>query len=476
MSQANILVLDLCSAGDLGNEFCEIFSYVPLASAPLRHDLVLVREAGDFSSLTGQASSGLLTSNRNDVVLLLVPHNSLGQARLLVQTLSRSPDAPPLIVVTEAGEPGELFVLLESGAADFITPPFKACDILPRLWRLIDQRHPCNTLLRSLKEKLGLTQLVGESPAFRDAVRKIPRLAQCDAGVLIAGETGTGKEMCARAIHYLSPRAAHSFVAVNCGAIPTELIENELFGHERGAFTGANRAQPGLIREADGGSLFLDEIDSLLPAAQVKLLRLLQEGEYRALGSSKSIKANVRIIAATNADVGEALKTGKLRLDLFYRLNVLPLALPPLRDRREDIPRLARYFLARHVAAFHSTVTGFTDAALERLACRAWPGNIRELENLVVRAAVLAEHELIGVDDLGESEAIAPPRAPSLREAKAKFERDFIEDLLRTHHGNITTAARAAHKDRRSFWELIRKHKIDAGLFKSQTQPRVAGR
>lgn len=323
--------------------------------------------------------------------------------------------------------------------------------------------------LDTLKEKVGLQRLIGESRVFRDVVGKIPRLARCNACVLIAGETGTGKEMCARAIHYLSPRAHQPFVPVNCGAIPGELIENELFGHERGAYTDATRTQPGLIREADGGSLFLDEIDSLPLVAQVKLLRFLQEKEYRPLGSSKSVVADVRIIAATNANLNDSLKAGRLRQDLFYRLNVIALTLPPLRDRREDIPSLARHFLRKYAAEFDSPATNFSDRSLQLLLAYDWPGNVRELENLIARSVAMTDRELIEPDDLelpNQNATPAPAQAPSLREAKAQFERNYIENLLLLHDGNITRAAVTARKDRRAFWELMRKHKIDACRFR----------
>src|SRR5215813_6052247 len=197
--------------------------------------------------------------------------------------------------------------------------------------RLQKQVSESETVTQTLKEKLGLRQLIGESPAFLAEIRKIPAVARCEVSVLISGETGTGKEVCARAIHYLSPRAPHPFVPINCGAIPAELVENELFGHERGAFTDAATSQSGLIHEAEGGTLFLDEVDSLPALAQVKLLRFLQEKEYRRLGSTRTYQANVRVIAATNSDLEEAVRTGKLRRDLYYRLNILQLTLPPLR-------------------------------------------------------------------------------------------------------------------------------------------------
>jgi DNA-binding NtrC family response regulator len=254
--------------------------------------------------------------------------------------------------------------------------------------------------VQALKEKLGLQQLIGESPGFLTEMRKIPAMARCEATVFVLGETGTGKELCARAIHYLSARAHKPFLPVNCGAIPTELVENELFGHERAAFIDATTTSYGVIHEADGGTLFLDEIDSLPLLAQVKLLRFLQEREYRPLGSAKTRKAQVRIIAATNADVETAVREGKLRQDLYYRLNILPLVLLPLRQRQEDISLLARHFLHKYAAEFDKPVMNFSPDALQLFGLYDWPGNVRELEHIVERAVALTEQSILGQADL----------------------------------------------------------------------------
>jgi two-component system, NtrC family, response regulator GlrR len=341
-----------------------------------------------------------------------------------------------------------------------------------RVLRLQRQVPESERVTQALNERLGLRQLIGESPTFLAEIRKIPTVARCDVSVLILGETGTGKEVCARAIHYLSPRAHAPFVPVNCGAIPTELVENELFGHERGAFTDASTSQCGLIHEAEGGTLFLDEVDSLPALAQVKLLRFLQEKEYRRLGSTKTYRADVRIIAATNSDLEEAIRTGKLRRDLYYRLNVLLLTLPPLRERREDIPLLARHFLARYAAEFKKQVIDFSADVMPALMFYHWPGNVRELEHIVERAIALSEQAVISSTDIALPHVGTPAPQDSLQEAKAKvvaqFEKTYIKDLLLAHQGNITHAARAARKNRRAFWQLMHKYGIDPSSLKSR--------
>jgi two-component system response regulator GlrR len=336
--------------------------------------------------------------------------------------------------------------------------------------RTINQVRQEQQTSQALTEKLGMQQLIGQSEAFVAETRKIPLIARSDISVLISGETGTGKEMVGRAIHYLSPRAGKPFVPVNCGAIPVELLENELFGHERGAFTGASGARDGLIQEAEQGTLFLDEVDCLPPLAQVKLLRFLQSKEFRPLGSTKVITGNVRIVAASNANLEQAVAAGTLRRDLYYRLNVVPIVLPPLRERSSDILLLARHFLAEYAAKLNSPAEDFSPEAERRLMLYGWPGNVRELEHVIERVVVLCTEKIIQNDHIalpGQDNEIGQL---SFNEMKARvvsqFETNYLQSLLVAYKGNISQAAQAARKERRTFWELIRKHKIDVQKFK----------
>lgn len=319
-----------------------------------------------------------------------------------------------------------------------------------------------NTSIQLLKEKLGLKQLIGESPNFVEQLQKIPKIAACDVSVLITGETGTGKELVARAIHYLSPRSSQPFVPVNCGAIPMELVENELFGHEQGAFTGAVSSRQGVVHEADGGTLFLDEVDCLPALAQVKLLRFLQEGEYRSLGSQKIQTANVRIIAATNLDLGNVLENKTVRHDLYFRLNVIEIKLPPLRERKADISSLSIHFLDKYASKFRKQITGISPDTMQALLMYNWPGNIRELENAIERAVVLSEGLVI------EPDAILLPKLEphtSFRELKncvvSQFERSFVANLLEVYKGNLSEASKAAGTSRRTLERLKQKHLIE---------------
>jgi transcriptional regulator with PAS, ATPase and Fis domain len=288
--------------------------------------------------------------------------------------------------------------------------------------------------------------------------------------VLISGETGTGKELFARAIHYLSPRAPRPFVPASCGAIPLELIENELFGHIREAFTGARSSQPGLIHEADGGTLFLDEIDSLPLPAQTKFLRFLQEKEYKQLGSTKVSHADVRVVAATNIDLEKAVREGTFRQDLYYRLNIIPLPLPPLRERRLDIPLLARHFLEKYAHEFKKPVKDLSSDAIQSLLDYEWPGNVRELENVIERGIIFSRESIIQSTDIILPYLKPSPKPSSFKAEKARrveqFEKEYIQNLLMTHRGNISRAAESAQKNRRAFWQLIQKHKIDVEQFK----------
>jgi two-component system response regulator GlrR len=462
MKPAKILLLDLNSSSDSGGVLRGI---IESHTGPC--GVEFAREAFAAAPNVGQLLAAV-TLAQPDLILVVPSAASRDCARQFLQSAGGERLPAPVVV---ADEPRETAEWLRLGAADFLSLPPAAGDVLPRVGRLLEQAAQRERRARALQEKIGTRLLVGESESFLKEVNKIPLLAKCNASILVSGETGTGKEVCARAIHYLGRWASKPFVPVNCGAIPADLVENELFGHERGAFTGAKSTQVGLIQEADGGTLFLDEVDCLPLLSQVKLLRFLQEKEYRPLGSTKTCRADVRVIAAMNADPEEAIRAGNLRRDLYYRLNVIPLALPPLRERRDDIPLLARHFLAKYAAEFDKQVTDFSPEALRLLVSYDWPGNVRELEHVVVRAIVLAAGGVIGDDDIALApRASASAAEESFKRAKnrvvAEFEKSYVERALLLNHGNISKAARAAQKSRRAFWELIRKHHIDVNGLK----------
>jgi len=357
---------------------------------------------------------------------------------------------------------------LVTGYDEFLVSPLADAEIRVRVRRLLEgrQSHAPSPLNQRVDQACALMQIVGEAAGMLKLKRKIPRAARFDSNVLLTGETGTGKERCAHALHYLSRRAGKPFVPLNCGAIPAELFESELFGHERGAFTGAHAARPGLIAEAENGTLFLDEIESLSLAIQVKLLRFLQDQNYYPVGSAKPRKADVRIVAASNVDLPARTREGQFRDDLFYRLAAITLALPPLRERVQDIPLLAHHFLKLHDARHGTGNRSFSPRALSALCAWPWPGNVRELENTVLQALVFSDGAVIDAEDLpirpcGDSE-IADVRSFQRSKADAieRFERGYVSELLDMHGGNVTRAARAANKERRAFGRLVRKYEI----------------
>jgi DNA-binding NtrC family response regulator len=357
---------------------------------------------------------------------------------------------------------------------DFLLCPVQPLDLALRVRRLLQRFEPVRRSAPAPAERsrAGLEALVGESGAIVRVLERIPRLAGADAPVLISGETGTGKELVARAIHYRSERQAKPFVPLNCGAMPENLVENELFGHVKGAFTDASSSEAGLLAEAEGGTLFLDEVDSLGPAAQVKLLRLLQNWEYRPLGSSKVRKADVRILAATNSDLSRLVAAHRFREDLYYRLNVLGLHLPPLRERTGDIPLLANRFLDRFARRYTTVARRFAPAALRRLGEHDWPGNVRELESVIQRAVLLADHPDLRAEDLeisGSSRGAEARPAEGLREIRANAvqsaERACLVTALAAFHGNVSQAARSVGKERRTFQRMMRKYAIERESF-----------
>lgn len=333
-----------------------------------------------------------------------------------------------------------------------------------------------NSALEAWKDEKDFN-IIGSSPRFAEVLRRIKVFAACDAPVLIEGETGTGKEVIARAIHYYSLRHAEGFIPVNCGALPDNLVENELFGHEKGAYTDAKNNYRGVVAQANHGTLFLDEIESLTVKAQVTLLRFLQEREYRPLGSLKPLQADVRILAASNESVDKLVRNGVLRQDLLYRLNILSVKLPPLRDRQEDLIPLAEFFLRRLRAQYQKKTKYFSGQLINWIRTYAWPGNVRELENLLHRAFLVSQQDEIQLADLADAEPLYDENVIdeevlceiSFNAAKSKaidqFEKQYLCRLMEKSNGNVTLAAKTANKERRALGRLLKKHGIDKTRF-----------
>lgn len=333
---------------------------------------------------------------------------------------------------------------------------------------------------QSLRKKLGLNRILGCNEVIARLRQQIENISSCDVSVLITGESGTGKELAARAIHYLSGRSHQPFVPVNCGAIPENLFENELFGHRKGAFTDASFHQDGLVKEAEGGTLFLDEVGVIPPHLQVKLLRLLQDKEYKLLGDSATRVADIRIIAATNEDLPELVKKGIFREDFYYRLNIVSLHIPPLRKRKEDIPVLVDYFIKKYSQEYNKSVTGASPEAVELLMTNHWHGNVRELENKIQQAVVMSTGGIILPRDLLFFQESAEPEPKFQTDnnniyketfAKAKkrmvhsFEREYLTRLLAQFNGDMVQAAARAGKSRTALWNLMAKHQLHPSQF-----------
>jgi two-component system response regulator HydG len=405
----------------------------------------------------GRAALERLQSGGIDLILTDLKMPGLSGIELLHAAKAISPDVD-VILLTAFGTIEEAVKAMKDGAYDFLTKPVQRAQ-LQRVIRQALERRDLIQQNRALQQRLDalLRQgaVIGASPAFRRMITLVEQVADSSATVLVQGESGTGKELVARAIHERSARRHGPFVAVNCAALPETLLESELFGYERGAFTGAAGRKEGRFELADGGTLFLDEVADLSAVTQPKILRVLQEGEFERLGGTKSIRVDVRIVAATNRDLGQMVRDQRFRGDLYYRLNVITVNVPPLRERREDIRLLAEHFLRLYAAKNNRRLEGFTDEALRRLEGYSWPGNVRELENVLERGVVLARATLLDLPDLPEEVAGATPLPEGVMTVRlgtplAEVEQRLLEATLRATKGNKTLTARLLGIDPRT--------------------------
>jgi two-component system, NtrC family, response regulator GlrR len=452
-----IFVLDSDPACGDGKTICSILKSSLDSAAEIKYKSCIGLEHSDVARCVDEAVSKLSPS----LFFLILSPFLLTEHKPLAQMVGKI--KAPLIVVIKESKPDEIRELHKLGVTEYLIPPLDATNILPRVWRLLNRASKQKQTPASEDEPY-LSAMIGESPTFVEETSKIPFIAKSESFVLIIGETGTGKELFARAIHDLSARAGNPYIPINCGAIPIELVENELFGHERGAFTGAGSSLSGLVEAADSGTLFLDEVNSLPMPAQAKLLRFLEEKEYRPLGSSRTVKADVRVISAANVDIEEEVNEGRMRLDLYHRLNVINIKLPPLRDRREDIPLLASHFLRKHSAGSDGVAKEFTEEAMNVLMLYEWPGNVRELEHVIERVIVMCKQECISGIEISHAIGNLPIR--SFRDVMSDFEQDYIRGVLRFCGGNLTQAARVARMDKSNLRRLIKKYRIDLHSFR----------
>jgi two-component system response regulator AtoC len=428
----------------------------------------------------GARALALAATRPYDVVVTDIRMPGADGFEVLGAVKARAPSTE-VVLMTGYATVADAVRAMKHGAFDYLEKPFDPDAALAVVRRAAEHKRIADAarLERPDEAAEGFHNLVGRSPRMREAFELLERAAGTDLTVLVLGETGTGKELAARAIHYHSARRERRFVPVNCGALPGDLVESELFGHAKGAFTGAAAAKPGLFEEAEGGTIFLDEVGELPLPAQVKLNRALQEKEIRRVGDTQPVKVDVRVVAATHRDLREEVKAGRFREDLFYRLNVLAVRLPPLRERADDVVLLAGHLLRKHARALRRELAGFSSEALRRIAGHPWPGNVRELENAVERAAALARGDVVDVSDLPPEVAEATPASAvdpagvasvpyreAVDRARDQVSRDYLVALMKEFQGNVTRAAERAGVERETLHRLLKKYGLRSDDFK----------
>ena len=449
-------------------------------SRPAQHRILVVDDDADMLRLlslrlkaaghevvaVGSAEAALaqLDIARPQLVLSDVRLPGKDGLALFDEVHARHPSLP-VILLTAHGTIPDAVQATARGVFTYLTKPYDGKELLEKVAEALALSAPA--VHQAHDNQAWRADIVSRSARMTDVLSEAFMVAQSDASVLLLGDSGSGKELLAQAIHRASPRASKPFVAVNCGAIPEALLESELFGHVKGAFTDAVSNHKGLFQAADGGTLLLDEIGDMPPALQVKLLRVLQERAVRPVGSSQSIQINVRIISATHRNLEAAMAAGQFREDLYYRLNVVTLLLPTLAERREDIALLANHFLDKLAHKYDKRLSGFAPEALKALTTAAWPGNVRQLYNVVEQVCALSTTPLVPLSLVQRALRIPSAQVLSFAEARQRFEREYLVGLIKMTDGNVADAARLAQRNRTEFYRLLQKHALTPGQFKA---------
>ncbi len=379
-----------------------------------------------------------------------------------------NPDMP-VIILTGYGSIENAVDAMKRGAYNYLTKPFDSRELLLQIERAMEKQRLSSEIKRLkglLEEKYDFANIVGRSEKMQRVLEQVHRIAKTESTVYIYGESGTGKELIARAIHLVSERKDKPFVAINCASLPETLLESELFGHEKGSFTGAIQSTKGLFTQANEGTILLDEIGDMPLSIQAKLLRALQERQFYPIGSKKPVEVNVRVIVATNKDLKDEVKKGHFREDLFYRIHVIPVHLPPLRERKEDILPLVEHFLKTFSEQMKREVKGITPLAVQRLMLEDWPGNVRELENTIEYAVAMTRQDFITEDFILQTKGMSQQRLQPFKEARATFEKGYVIHILNLTRGNVSRASELAGKYRADFYNLLKKYKIKPEDFK----------
>ena len=377
----------------------------------------------------------------------------------------------PVIILTAYGTIESAVESMKKGAYSYLTKPFDARELLLQIEKALEKQKLSTEISRLkglLTEKYDFSNIVARSEKMQRVLEQVLRIARTESTIYIYGDSGTGKELVAKAVHFISERSDKAFVDINCAAIPESLLESELFGHEKGAFTGAVRTRGGLFTQANGGTIFLDEIGDMPLSIQAKLLRVLQERRFYPVGGKEPIEVDVRLIVATNKDLEEEVKKGRFREDLFYRIHVIPIHLPSLNDRKEDIPPLVDHFLKIFTKDMNKKIKGLTPQAMQILMMKDWPGNVRQLQNTIEYAVAMAQEDYITEDLLQHQKEISDDELKPLKEAKANFEKSYIIHLLETTQGNVSQAAKMAGKYRADFYNLLKKYNLKPIDFKKK--------
>ena len=415
------------------------------------------------SAADAKIALGMLKSFHPQLIISDLKMDGMDGMVLFEKIRQKSPNLP-VIIMTAHGTIPDAINATKQGVFSFLTKPFESQQLLETVAQAI-RLQPSNRT-NSNKQELWRTKIISRSAVMESLLQQTKQVAKSDFSLLIHSKSGTGKELLAQAIHQASQRANKPFTAINCAAIPEQLLESELFGYVKGAFTGAEKNHQGLFQASNGGTLFLDEIGDMPMNFQVKLLRVLQEKEVRPLGSTTSVKVDVRIISATHKNLRLAIKEKEFREDLYYRLNVVELELPPLADRREDIPLLAQHFLSQSNKQASLNIQGFSQEAMELLIAASWPGNIRQLQNVVEQSVALSNETIIVANLVKNALRDESSPLPSFQQAKDQFERDYLAQLLKITAGNVSQAAKIAQRNRTEFYKLLNRHHLTAEAFR----------